>query len=71
MLLIHKETPIMPLTELENDLESVWAKVFANTTSQDDIEHPVPRAKTFSFFDISLSTLSLNIRNFLWSTYYM
>ena len=44
MLLIHKETPIVPLTELENDLESVWAKVFANTTSQDDIEHPVARA---------------------------
>ena len=33
MLLIHKEIPHMPLTELENDSESVWAKVFANKTS--------------------------------------
>ena len=33
VLLIHKEIPHMPLTELENDLESVWAKVFANKTS--------------------------------------
>ena len=31
-LLIHKEIPYMPL-ELENDSESVWAKVFANKTS--------------------------------------
>ena len=33
MLLIHKGIPHMPLTELENDSESVWAKVFANKTS--------------------------------------
>ena len=33
MLLIHKEIPHMPLTELENDSESVCAKVFANKTS--------------------------------------
>ena len=33
MLLIHKEIPHMPLTELENKSESVWAKVFANKTS--------------------------------------
>ena len=32
MLLIHKEIPHMPLTELENDSESVRAKVFANKT---------------------------------------
>ena len=32
MLLIHKEIPHMPLTKLENDSESVWAKVFANKT---------------------------------------
>ena len=33
MLLIHKDIPHMPLTELENDSESVWAKIFANKTS--------------------------------------
>ena len=33
MLLIQKDNPHMPLTELENDSESVWAKIFANKTS--------------------------------------
>ena len=33
MLLIYKEIPRIPLMELENDSESVWAKVFANKTS--------------------------------------
>ena len=33
MLLIHKDSPHMPLSELENDSESVWAKIFANKTS--------------------------------------
>ena len=30
MLLIHKDISHMPITELENDSESVWVKVFAN-----------------------------------------
>ena len=30
MLLVHKD---MPITELENNTESVWVKVFANKTS--------------------------------------
>ena len=29
MLLIHKDISHMPITELENDSEPVWAKVFA------------------------------------------
>ena len=33
MLLIHKDISHMPVTELENDSESVWVKVFANKTS--------------------------------------
>ena len=33
MLLIHKDIPYMPLSELENDSESVWVKVFAKKTS--------------------------------------
>ena len=34
MLLIHKDIPHMPITELENGSESVWVKVFANKTSR-------------------------------------
>ena len=33
MLLVHKGISHMPITELENNLESVGAKVFANITS--------------------------------------
>ena len=33
MLFIHKNIPHMPLTDMENDLESVCARVFANKTS--------------------------------------
>ena len=33
MLLVHKDISHMPITELENNLESVWVKVFANKTS--------------------------------------
>ena len=33
MLLVHKDILHMPSTELENDLESIWVKVFANKTS--------------------------------------
>ena len=32
MLLVHKDIPHMPVSELENDSESVWVKVFANKT---------------------------------------
>ena len=33
MILIHKDISHMPITELENDSESVWVKVFTNKTS--------------------------------------
>ena len=33
MLLVHKDLSHMPITELENDSESIWVKVFANKTS--------------------------------------
>ena len=33
MLLVHKNGSHMPVTELENNSESVWVKVFANKTS--------------------------------------
>ena len=33
MLLVHKDISHMPITELENDSEPIWVKVFANKTS--------------------------------------
>ena len=33
ILLVHKDISHMPITELENDSESVWVKVFANKIS--------------------------------------
>ena len=33
MLLVHKDISHMPITELENNSESVWVKVLANKTS--------------------------------------
>ena len=33
MLVVHKDISHMPITELENDSESIWVKVFANKTS--------------------------------------
>ena len=33
MLLVHKDIQHMHITELENNTESVWVKVFANKTS--------------------------------------
>ena len=33
MMLVHKDLSHIPITELENDSESIWVKVFANKTS--------------------------------------
>ena len=33
MLLVHHDISYVPITELENDSESIWVKVFANKTS--------------------------------------
>ena len=33
MLLIHKDVSHMPISEVENNMESVWVEVFANKTS--------------------------------------
>ena len=33
MLLVHKDISHMPITEPENNSESVWVKVFANKSS--------------------------------------
>ena len=32
-MLVHKDISHMPITELENESESIWVKVFANKTS--------------------------------------
>ena len=70
MLLIHKKIPYMPLIELENDPESVWAKVFTNKTSHCIASwYQEPSGSCKDFFQISLSALSPHIRNFLRSTY--
>ena len=74
MLLIYKEIPHKSLTELENDTELVWAKVFANKTPhyiESWNQNPVSRAKTFNSFEINVSTLSTIIRNFHRSTYWV
>ena len=57
MLLIHKDIMHMPITELENDSELVWVKVFANKTSHfvaswyrppgGDLEKPESQLKSF------------------------
>ena len=33
MLLIHKDISHMPISEVENNSESIWVKMFANKTS--------------------------------------
>ena len=53
MLLIIKELPHMSLKELENDLESVWVKVFANGTSHyiaSWYREPCGSCEDFQFF---------------------
>ena len=57
MLLIHKDISHMPITELENNSESVWVKVFAHKPSHfvaswyhlpgDDLVEPKLQLKSF------------------------
>ena len=58
MLLVHKDILHMPITELENNSESVWVKVFANKTSQFvqvGFGNLVVLVKTFNRSEISLT----------------
>ena len=32
-MLVHKDNSHMPITEMENESQSIWVKVFANKTS--------------------------------------
>ena len=57
MLLVNKDISHMPITELENNSESVWVKVFANKTSlmwQVDTGNLVVLARTQYDPDLSL-----------------
>ena len=65
MLLIHKDISHMPITELENDTESIWVKVFANKTSHFVASWYRPPGSTteeFHLFRESLITLGHIIR---------
>ena len=65
MLLVHKDISHMPITELENDSESIWVKVFANKIShlwQVGIDRLVALVKNSNCLENSLITLGLIIR---------
>ena len=67
MLLVHKDISHMPITELENDSESIWVKVFANKTSHFVASWYRPPGSTSEEFKLfylenSLITLRLIIR---------
>ena len=65
ILLVHKNISHMPITELENDSESIWVKVFANKTSHFvavGIDRQVALVKNSNYLENSLITLGLTIR---------
>ena len=52
MLLFHKEVSHMPITEQENDSESVGVKVFANKTSHFVASWYRPLGSTYEEFQL-------------------
>ena len=65
MLLVHKDISHMPITELENDSESIWVKVFANKTSHfvaSWYRPPGSTSEESNYLENSLITLGLIIR---------
>ena len=60
MLLIHKEISHMPITELENDSESVWVKMFANKTSHFVASWYRPPGSTSEEFQLFREQLDYN-----------
>ena len=65
MLLVHKDILHMPITELENDSESIWMKVFANKLLilwQVGIDRLVALVKNSNYLENSLIKLGLIIR---------
>ena len=65
MLLVLKAISHMPITELENDLESIWVKVFAKKLLilwQGGIDPLVALVKNSNYLENILITLGLIIR---------
>ena len=65
MLFVHKDISHMPITELENDSESIWVKVFANKTSYfvaSWYRPLVALVKNSNYLENSLISLGLIIR---------
>ena len=60
----HKDISHMPITELENDSESVWVNVFANKTSHfvASSYRLVALVKNSNYLENSLITIGLIIR---------
>ena len=65
MLLIHKDISHMPITELENDSESVWVKVFTNKTSHFVANYGLEQLVHFPTRE--RNTLDLIITSPIWS----
>ena len=66
MLLVHKDISHMPITELENDSELIWVKVFANNKTFHFVASwyrpPGSTVKNSNYLENSLITLGLIIR---------
>ena len=62
MLLIHKYISHMPITELENDSESVWVKVFASKTSHFVASWYLPPGGDLEKLDSQLQSLESQLK---------
>ena len=65
MLLIHKDISHMPITELENDSESVWVKVFANKTSHFVASWYLPPGGDLEKLDSQLKSLERQLEKIM------
>ena len=62
MLLVHKDISHMPITELENDSESIWVQTKLLILWQVGIDRLVALVKNSNYLENSLITLRLIIR---------
>ena len=62
MLPFHKDISHMPITELENDSESVWVKVFANKTSHFVASWYRPPVGDLEKLDSQLESLKVSLK---------
>ena len=63
MLFIHKDISHMPITEMENDSESVWVKVFANKTSHFVASWYRPPSGDLARFESQLTSFKSQLEN--------